>query len=75
MTKNTHTNAQLNDAGFTDEDHDKVRAPLGNYVKFDREMWIRDAKVDGRGHSLSPYDFEENEEKNGDTWFYIYRTN
>lgn len=141
MTKNTYTNNQLNEAGFTDEDHDKVRAlcsflncepselslerhsrydmavfsygnqeyavatdeeadiawnqsldsyieeciepelnfdklgSLGNYVKFDREMWIRDAKMDGRGHSLSPYDGEENEEKIGDAWFYIYRTN
>lgn len=136
-----YTTNQLNDAGFTDEDHDKVRAlcsflncdpselsleryehygmtvfsqgsaeyaigtdeeadsawndslesyindciepelnfdelgSLGNYVKFDREMWIRDAKMDGRGHSLSPYDGAENEEKIGETWFYIYRTN
>ena len=44
---------------------------LGDYVKFDREMWLRDAKMDGRGHSLSSYDGEENEQDG----FYIYRTN
>lgn len=55
-------------------DFDKL-GTLGNYVKFDREMWIRDAKMDGRGHSLSSYDGAENEEKVGDVWFYIYRTN
>ena len=42
---------------------------------FDDEKWKRDAKYDGRGHSLSSYDGNENEETvNGET-FYIYRTN
>ena len=47
---------------------------LGNlsaYIKFDTEMWKRDARMDGRGHSLSSYDGEENEEGE----FFIYRTN
>jgi len=51
---------------------------LGNlsaYIKFDEEMWKRDARMDGRGHSLASYDGEENEETvNGET-FYIYRIN
>lgn len=38
---------------------------------FDREAWKRDAKIDGRGHSLAHYD--GNEEEYGD--FFIYRTN
>ncbi len=42
---------------------------------FDDEKWKRDAKMDGRGHSLSRYDGNENEEKVGDTWYYIYRIN
>lgn len=32
-------------------------------------------QADGRGHFLAGYDNEENEEKIGDTRFYIYRTN
>ncbi len=51
---------------------------LGNlqyYVSFDEEKWKRDARMDGRGHSLSSYDGNENEETvNGET-FYIYRIN
>jgi hypothetical protein len=57
---------------------DKAMEELGsisNYYKFDREMWIRDAKMDGRGHSLSSYDGHEHEEKVGDETFYIYRIN
>ena len=42
---------------------------------FDEEAWKRDAKFDGRGHSLSRYDGCEYEEKVNDTWFYIYRQN
>ena len=38
---------------------------------FDNEAWKRDARFDGRGHSLSPYDGEENEEGE----YFIYRTN
>lgn len=42
---------------------------LSNY--FDEESWKRDARYDGRGHSLSSYDGNE-EEVDG---FYIYRIN
>ncbi len=31
--------------------------------------------ADGRGHFLSGYDGEENEEQVGETWLYLYRTN
>lgn len=42
---------------------------------FDNEGWKRDARMDGRAHSLSSYDGEENEETiDGDT-YYIYRIN
>lgn len=50
------------------------RLEVGNlsaYIKFDEEMWKRDARMDGRGHSLSSYD--GNEDEAGD--FYIYRLN
>ena len=29
---------------------------LSAYIKFDSEMWKRDARMDGRGHALSCYD-------------------
>jgi hypothetical protein len=48
---------------------------LGYYITFDEEMWKRDAKMDGRGHSLSSYDGNENEETVQGTTFYIYRIN
>ncbi len=57
---------------------EKVEESLGstaNYFKFDEEMWKRDAKMDGRGHSLSGYDGNENEEEVGGETFYIYRLN
>ncbi len=42
---------------------------------FNRERWIEEAQQDGRGHTLSGYDGEEQEaEVDGET-FYIYRTN
>lgn len=44
---------------------------LSAYIKFDEEMWKRDARMDGRGHSLSSYD--GNEDEAGD--FYVYRLN
>ena len=50
------------------------RLEVGNlsaYIKFDEEMWKRAARMDGRGHSLSSYD--GNEDEAGD--FYIYRLN
>ena len=43
---------------------------------FDEERFTRDVKIgDGRGPSLAAYDGEECEQKIGDEWFYIYRTN
>lgn len=43
---------------------------------FNREAWKRDARHDGRGHSLSSYDGEENEVRLDDgTYLYIYRHN
>ena len=42
---------------------------------FDDEAWKRDAKYDGRGHSLSSYDGNENEIQIDGEWFYIYRMN
>jgi hypothetical protein len=45
---------------------------LGAYVSFDEEMWKRDARMDGRGHSLSSYDGEEIELDGG---FMAFRIN
>jgi hypothetical protein len=42
---------------------------------FDRDAWKDDARHDGRGHCLSPYDGEEHEIKIDGEWIYIYRTN
>lgn len=44
---------------------------LRNY--FDFEKWKRDARYDGRGHSLSSYDGNENEEEVDGTIYYIYK--
>lgn len=44
---------------------------------FDRKAWKRDARYDGRGHSLARYDDEEHDvddEEDGVT-YYIYRVN
>lgn len=42
---------------------------------FDDEAWKRDARMDGRGHSLSIYDGDENEQTIDNDTYYIYRTN
>ena len=42
---------------------------------FDEEAWKRDARMDGRGHSLATYDGHEHYERVYDTDFYIYRIN
>ena len=42
---------------------------------FDSDMWKRDAKMDGRGHSLSGYDGEEHSVTISNEEFFIYRTN
>lgn len=45
---------------------------------FDREKWKRDARMDGVGHALSPYDHNVNEysvdRPNGTVWFFLFRT-
>lgn len=72
----------------TDEEADeKQDEELENYIDecleipdnieryFDREAWKSDARNDGRGHCLNPYDgCEDSEEVNGET-YYIYRQN
>lgn len=42
---------------------------------FDDEKWKRDAKYDGRGHSLNRYDGSEEEIKFNGIYYYIYRQN
>lgn len=42
---------------------------------FDDEAWRRDAKYDGRGHSLNHYDGSEEEETVDGETYYIYRIN
>lgn len=44
---------------------------LRNY--FDDDAWKRDARMDGRGHSLATYDGNEYEETVEGTTYYIYR--
>jgi len=73
-----------------DEADDAWDAALENYLAecvlielpenlvqyFDTEKWKRDARYDGRGHSLSSYDGVEHEVRTEDgEYFYIYRTN
>lgn len=56
---------------------DIVYPELPEYLRnyFDEEKWKYDARMDGRGHSLSPYDGNESEETVEGETFYIYRTN
>lgn len=42
---------------------------------FDDEKWKNDAKIDGRGHSLSSYDGREYSEEVNGIDYYIYRQN
>lgn len=42
---------------------------------FDNEKWKRDARFDGRGHSLNHYDGTEEVETIDGTDYYIYRQN
>ena len=44
---------------------------MRNY--FDDDAWKRDAKMDGRAHSLNRYDGDELSESINGTWFYAYR--
>jgi hypothetical protein len=42
---------------------------------FDEKSWKSDARIDGRGHSLSHYDGCEHDVSIDDDTYYIYRTN
>ena len=42
---------------------------------FDREKWKDDARMDGRGHSLSSYDRAEHSKTVNEVNYYIYRQN
>jgi antirestriction protein len=55
----------LEDCGLLDSIPENLR----NY--FDREAWKRDAKMDGRGHSLASYDGDEIELEGGYVAFRI----
>lgn len=44
---------------------------LSAYLKFDEEMWKRDARYDGRGHALASYDGNELELSDGYVAFRI----
>ena len=50
-----------------------LEGTLRNY--FDEEKWKRDARYDGRGHSLARYDGEECEQEIEGTTYYLYRQN
>ena len=70
-----------------DEAEKKWDEHLDSYIKecleipehlrfyFDEEKWKDDARMDGRGHSLSSYDGHEHEIKINETEYFIYRTN
>jgi hypothetical protein len=76
---------------LTDEEaDDRWEEELDNYIEecimpeikddtlrryFDEDAWKSDARYDGRGHAISRYDGNENEEKVNGTWYYIYRQN
>lgn len=80
---------------LTDEEADELwEADLDNYIEeciipelpkhlrfyFDEESWKRDARYDGRGHSLNRYDGNEDEiritDPEGNKFtFYIFRQN
>lgn len=51
----------------------EIPQSIRNY--FDRESWKSDARMDGRGHSLSGYDGNECEQEVNGTTYYLYRQN
>lgn len=61
-------------AAMSDRLDDSIVDTLKQY--FDRDAWKRDALLsDGYGHTLSPYDGAEEEEKIDGVWYFIYRVN
>lgn len=75
---------------YTDEEADEIwDENLENYVDecilpeipepyrlyFDFKSWKDDARLDGRGHSISLYDGNEYEQTVNGTTYYIYRMN
>ncbi len=54
---------------------DCLEIPTAMEGYFDREAWKKDARSDGRAHSLSRYDGNEDEAEAGNYEFYIYRVN
>jgi hypothetical protein len=66
--------------GLWDEDLDNYLKdcvypdlPDNMRIYFDDEAWKRDAKMDGRGHSLNRYDGGELDQKVNGTYYYAYR--
>lgn len=51
----------------------ELKEPLSRY--FDEKAWKRDARYDGRGHSLSSYDGSEDEQQYDGEAYYIFRIN
>lgn len=51
----------------------ELEGPIAQY--FDREAWKRDARHDGRGHSLNSYDGSEEGQHVAGSYLYIYRVN
>lgn len=49
----------------------EIPEEMMNY--FDRDAWKRDARMDGRAHSLASYDGDENTETVDGVCYYIYR--
>lgn len=88
--KNTRATVQGIDyiAGTDDECDTEWEADLDNYLDdcvlpdlpenmkgyFDRERWMNDAKMDGRGHSLNRYDGSEESYSINGTEYFAYRS-
>ena len=54
---------------------DCMEIPENVLPYFDEDKWKRDAKMDGRGHSLNPYDGGEEWATFNRVDYYIYRNN
>jgi len=52
-----------------------IDTPRTDACYFDDEKWKRDARIDGRAHSLSRYDGNEDDQEINGVTYYIYRTN